>query len=361
LNVFGGPWWLQANLEVTRANLRPALELMADVLRNPSFDSEEFRQLVDETLVDLEQSKTDPGDRSFVRLNRHLYPYPPVDPRATHTPEERIEMIRAVDIAQMKEFFATFYGGSFGELAVVGDFEASEVEPLLGTLFGDWKTTTKHERIVSEYQDRPAIVERIQIPDKESAMMGAGLRVAINQDDPDYPAMVLGGYMLGGGFLNSRLATRIRQEEGLSYSVGARFGAPPVGNDARLNAFAAYAPQNDGRLVEAFQDEMRKAAEVPFTTQEVEEAKSGWLQRQQVSRSNDSELAGDLTNQAYNDRTMEWQAKLEASIRELTPEQIFMVMQKHIIPTKVSVVRAGDFEKAAAETPAESSSSSLVD
>lgn len=361
LNIFGGSMWLQANLEVTRANLRPALELMADVLRNPSFDSEEFRQLVDETLVDLEQSKTEPGDRAFVRLNRHLYPYPIEDPRATLTAEEQIELVRAVDIAQMKEFFATFYGGSFGELAVVGDFEATEVAPLLGTLFGDWKTTTKHERIVSGYQDRPAIVERIQIPDKESASMGAGLRVAINQDDPDYPAMVLGGYMLGGGFLNSRLATRIRQEEGLSYSVGARFGAPPVGNDARLNAFAAYAPQNDARLVEAFQDEMQKAVKVPFTAQEVEEAKSGWLQRQQMSRSNDSELAGDLTNQAYNDRTMEWQSKLETSIRALTPEQIFMVMQKHIIPTKVSVVRAGDFEKAAAETPAESSSSSLVD
>src|SRR5690606_22060275 len=160
-----------------------------------------------------------------------------------------IERIRAVDIAQVKEFFTTFYGASFGEVAVVGDFDPAQIESQLGSLFGDWNTPTPHERIVTDYQDRPALVERIQIPDKESAMMTAGLRVEMNQDHPDYPAMVLGSYMLGGGFLNSRLATRIRQQEGLSYSVGARFSAPPVGSDARLNAYAAYAPQNDARLL----------------------------------------------------------------------------------------------------------------
>ena len=190
--------------------------------------------------------------------------------------------------------------------------------------------------------------------------MGAGLRIALNQDDPEYPPMVLASYMLGGGFLNSRLATRIRQEEGLSYSVGARFSAPAEGNSARLNAFAMYAPQNDARLVEAFQDEMRQAVDVPFTAQEVAEAKSGWLQRQQVSRSNDSELARDLTDQAYNDRTMEWQSKLEAQIMALTPEQITAVLQKHIVPAEVSIIRAGDFEKAADPQPG-TSSSSLVE
>ena len=106
-------------------------------------------------------------------------------------------------------------------------------------------------------------------------------------------------------------------------------------------------------------NEMKKATKVPFTAQEVEDAKSGWLQRQQVSRANDGELAGDLAQQAYNDRTMEWQANLEARVRDLTPEQVFAVMKKYIVPEKVSVVRAGDFEKPAAE-PAESSSSSLV-
>ena len=40
--------------------------------------------------------------------------------------------------------------------------------------------------------------------------MVAGVNIPLRDDDPDYPALVLGNYMLGGGFLNSRLAVRIR-------------------------------------------------------------------------------------------------------------------------------------------------------
>src|SRR5690606_21724886 len=161
LRVYGGSSWLQASLETTRQNLGPAIEVMADVLRNPAFDVDEYRQLVEERLVGLEQSKTEPRNRSMVRLNRHLYPYPADDPRATLTAEEEIERIRAVDIAQVKEFFTTFYGASFGEVAVVGDFDPAQIESQLGSLFGDWNTPTPHERIVTDYQDRPALVERI--------------------------------------------------------------------------------------------------------------------------------------------------------------------------------------------------------
>jgi predicted Zn-dependent peptidase len=42
----------------------------------------------------------------------------------------------------------------------------------------------------------------------------------LRDDDPDYAALVMGNYIIGGGFLNSRLATRIRQKEGISYGVG---------------------------------------------------------------------------------------------------------------------------------------------
>ncbi|MCA9727967.1 MAG: pitrilysin family protein [Candidatus Eisenbacteria bacterium] len=362
LRVRGGGSEASANLEVTRPNLTAALDLVADILRHPAFDAEEFRQLKEERLVDLEQSKTEPGAIAFTGLNRHLSPYPADDPRATLTPDEEITRVKAVEPAALSEFFQKFYGASQGQIAIAGDFDPAEVKAQLEKLFGDWNSAAPFERIVTDYDHRASLIDKIQVPDKESASMAAGLRIQLNQDDADYPAMVLGSYMLGGGFLNSRLATRIRQQEGLSYAVGARFFAPAVGNNARLTAFAMYAPQNDARLVEAFQDEMRKAVEVPFTADEVKEAKSGWLQRQQVSRSNDSELVRDLTDLSYNDLTIEWQSRLEDKVAGLTPEQIFAAMKKYIVPGDVSIVRAGDFEKAAAaEGSSGTSSSSVVD
>ena len=64
--------------------------------------------------------------------------------------------------------------------------------------------------------------------------------------------------MLGGGFLNSRLAVRIRQKEGISYGVGSNFGASALDESGTFNAFAIYAPQNVAKLEMAFKEEIQK-------------------------------------------------------------------------------------------------------
>src|SRR5262249_61952820 len=83
----------------------------------------------------------------------------------------------------------------------------------------------------------------IETPDKANAVLVAGLNLSIRDDDPDYPALTLGNYMLGGG-INSRLFRRIRQKEGLSYGVGSQFNASSRDKSGSFMGFAIYAPQN---------------------------------------------------------------------------------------------------------------------
>lgn len=358
--VFGGATGAFAHVEVTRANLPAALELVTDVLRNPVVDASEFAQMKQETLVGLEEEKTDPFAQAFTRMSRHLQPYDPADVRYAPTPEEAIDAVNAVTEADLKAFHQRFYGADNGQLALVGDFDPAEVKPALEKLLGDWKSSTPYERIVNTYENRPKIVEQIQIPDKESAVLTAGIRVQLNDDHPDYPAFALGNFMVGGGFLNSRLATRIRQQEGISYSVGSRLSVPSRGDDARFGAMAMYAPQNDARLMEAVADEMQKAVSVPFTAQEVAEAKSGWLQQRQMSRSNDGELSGDLTRLLNEGRNLTWTATLEERVSMVSPEEVSAVLKRHIVPGNISIVRAGDFTKSGAQTPGAAGSSSVV-
>ena len=80
---------------------------------------------------------------------------------------------------------------------------------------------------------RSALHTSIEAPDKANAFFIAGLNLKLRDDDPDYPALVLGNYMLGGGFLNSRLAVRIRQKEGLWYGVGSQFQASALDQSGR--------------------------------------------------------------------------------------------------------------------------------
>src|SRR5207253_5309029 len=125
--------------------------------------------------------------------------------------------------AEARGFYADFYGagtgtggGQGGQLAIVGDFDAREITTLATELFGPWKSAQPFVRIPQPFVDVDSVEQAIETPDKANAVFVAGQNLKIQHTDPDYPALLLWNYMIGGGFLNSRLATRIRQKEGIS-------------------------------------------------------------------------------------------------------------------------------------------------
>ncbi len=346
LNVFGGSAQVTATMETTRPNLEAALRLLAEVLRQPSFPEAELAQYKQELLAQLEDSKTDPQQKARTLLERHLNPWPPEDPRYTATPEEDIASTQAVRLDEVRAFYRDFYGASAAQLALVGDFDSAQVAAQIDKLLGDWKSALPFTRLSMPYRERPAIAERVETPDKEMAAFLAGQPLQLQDTDPDYPALVLANFMAGGGFLNSRLATRLRQKDGLSYGAGSFFNASPFEKSARFGAFAIYAPQNREKLLAAFRDEIDKMLAAGFSAEEIAQAKSGWLQRQQVSRGTDRELARTLTQREYLARTLEWDAQLEARVQALGGEEILAALKRHLDPAKISSVQAGDFAKA---------------
>jgi zinc protease len=188
--------------------------------------------------------------------------------------------------------------------------------------------------------------QSFQTPDKANAVFFASFPIQISDDHPDYPALVLGNYILGGGFLNSRLASRIRGKEGLSYGVGANFSAAPKQDNAMFMGNAILNPANIQKVEKAFQEELEKAFKDGFTLDEVNSAKKGWLQSRQVMRTEDSMLTGTLNNNAAYDRTMLYTREVESKVDALTPEKVNEVFKKYMDPSKLSIFKAGDFEKA---------------
>jgi zinc protease len=186
--------------------------------------------------------------------------------------------------------------------------------------------------------------QKIATPDKANATYVAGLLLPLRDDAPDYPAVLLGNYIFGGGSLSSRLATRVRQQEGLSYSVGSSLSVSSQDQRASLNISAIVNPQNIAKLENCVQDELARLLRNGVTADELDKARQGYLQARKVGRSSDSALAGTLSGLRHLDRTMAWEADLEKKIAALTPDQVNAALRKHIDPKKLVVVAAGDFE-----------------
>lgn len=341
-----------ASVDVTRENLAATLEVVADVLRNPAFDPAEFSQLVEEQLAGVEESRNEPFPNVMQVLARHMNPRPATDVRYQPTFDEQLERIRAVELSELRSFHQRFYGASSAELAVVGDFDVDEIRALASQLFGDWISPTPFERLADMHRDVEPLRERIELADKESSAMSASLGLPIRDDHRDHPALSLASTIMGGGFLSSRLATRLRQNEGLCYGVGAWYQADRWYESANFGAYAMYAPQNDTQLMDSLLDELERAAEKGFAVEEVDAAREGWLKRRRGARGEVGQLAELLATLEHQDRTLTWTADSEERVRGLDAEAVSAAFRRWVLPSRICVVRAGTFEGAGvAERP----------
>ena len=150
--------------------------------------------------------------------------------------DEQIERTTKVSIDQVRALYHEYLGADHGELVIIGDFEPSEVLPILGKTFEGWKAEKPYapDRTTSS---RTSAGERNhrQTPDKANAIYLAGLQLPLKDSDPDYPALLTGNYVLGGGALSSRIADRLRQKDGLSYAATSVFAADPLDPHADID------------------------------------------------------------------------------------------------------------------------------
>ncbi|MGH9665989.1 MAG: M16 family metallopeptidase, partial [Bryobacteraceae bacterium] len=335
------------SIETIHDSLPAVLDLAGEVLKEAALPESEFEQVRKQRLISLEAGKAEPQMRAINMLNRTLYPFPAGDVRGTPTIDEEIAAVKTARLEDSKQFYQHFYGASNAELAVVGDFDAGVVKRTAGELFGSWKSPAPFTRVKTGFQKIDVVNESIETPDKANAWWFAGTRLNMSDENPDYAAVLFGNYMLGGGFLNSRLANRIRVKDGLSYGIGSMFAAKPDESDARLLVYAIAAPQNVAKVEAAFKEEVTRALKEGFTKTEVDGDRGGWLQSQQVGRADDRALCGILSTHAFNDRTLAFDAGLEEKVKSLTPEQINQAFQRHIDVSQISIIKAGDFTKKA--------------
>lgn len=343
--IFGQSASAIVMVETTRENFLPTLDLVAQELRSPRFDAAEFDKLKRERLAGIEQNKSEPMFIASTLLQRKLNPVDRNHPTYVATPDEQIADITAASLDSTRAFHTRFYGASYGDVAVVGDFDAGAVKAAVARLFGDWKNPQPYVRIARRYVALDSSTEKVETPDKANAAFFAGQNLKLSDDEPDYAAMSLANFMLGGGFLNSRLAVRIRQKEGISYGVGSGFGVQTLDSLGTFNAYAIYAPQNVNRLVAAYLEEIQKVRKEGFTAQEIESAKPGFLQQRIQSRANDDELMMTLVNRRFTGRTLGYDEKFEQQVQALTPAQVNAAVQKYLDPAHMVMIKAGDFAK----------------
>ncbi len=332
------------SVEVRGANLIPALRLAAEALREPSFPPSEFDELKRAALTHTEAQLSDPGANAEIRLSRHLEVYPPGHRNYTPTIPERLTWIRKTTLKDAQRCYHDLLGATAADFAAVGEFDADEVARAVDELFGGWKSPHPFTRVPSRYFDRPALEDALVTPDKANAVLRGGQNIRMRDDHPDFPALLLANYVLGGTS-SSRIWARVREKEGLSYSTSTSFSASPFDDASSFRVSAIFAPQNRERVEKAVREELERALQGGFTAAEIEAGKRAILESRRLARTQDRALTGRIGSYLFVKRTFAWDIELESKLAALEPDEVNAALRKYIDPAKLSLVMAGDFKK----------------
>jgi zinc protease len=333
-------------IQARRDTLPAVLRLLHQVLREPALPPDQFEILKRNRLALLEQQRSDPIALASRFVQRQLSPFPKGDVRYVPTIDEEIAEVRETTYDQVRKLYEQYLGAQAGEVVLVGDFDAAECLDILKEALADWKAPQPYQRIeravaTSASGRREVIVT----PDKANAVYFSALPLALRDDDPEYPALLMANYVLGGGSLSSRLGDRVRQREGLSYTVASTLAVDSHDPVGMLMVFAICNPENMPKVEKAIAEEIELLLRQGVRPEELEAAKKGYLEQQRISRANDTILTGLLSNGLYTGRTLLHQKDLEAKIAGLTVEQVNSAIRNHIDPQKFVTAEAGDFKK----------------
>ena len=211
-----------ANVSVMSSKTAQAMEILADVIRHPTFKSEEVERLRQQYLDNVTLALGDPGSLARMVAARVVFGDSPYGHPISGT-SESLTRITAADIAKMH---GRYYRPDNAILVIGGDINAKDGFALATKYFGDWqKPTTPLPSISAAMENANLKTGRIVVIDKPDAGQAAVYlaRTGINRKDPDFFRGIVSNSVLSG--YSGRLNQEIRIKRGLSYGAASTLDA----------------------------------------------------------------------------------------------------------------------------------------
>lgn len=327
-----------------KQNFAETMELLTEVLRHPTFPSDEFELLKTQKQSEIESARTDPNYLAQVALSRKLAPVSATSIQYVPTTDESLARLEASQVSDVRALYKGFLSGANGEVTLVGAFEKELALKQLNALATGWKSSEAFSRVAKPYLPVEPEVISIETPDKENAVFMAATNLEIRSDDPDWEALYIANDILGGGSLASKLGERVREKEGLSYGVGSQFMAKAIDRSAVFMTYAITNPSNRDKLIKTIDEVFDDFIKNGVSQEEIESARTSYLKQLDETLSNDLQLLSTLHQYQEANRDESFLARRQSNVKALTKASVDAVLKKLLNQKKLVIVTAGDFE-----------------
>jgi zinc protease len=314
------------------------LELMSDVLLNPSYPEEEIEKTKKQSIAGLASSKTNAefiANRVGQKLRNQQHPYGELETERT---------IEAITRDHLVQYYNTYYKPNVSYLVIVGDISLKQAKKDAEKYFGSWERGDVPKQ---EYQfPNKNVGTRVALVHKDNAVqsyINITYPVNLKIGDKDAISASIANNILGSGTFSSRLLTNLREDKGYTYGAYSRLSKNPlVGN---FSAFAQVGTEVTDDAVNQFIIEMNRMKNEIVDEETLSLFKTILTGGFARSLEDPQTIARFAFNSIkYNLPEDYYQTYLE-KIDGVTKEQIMAVAKKYIDINQAIIVVVGDKNK----------------
>ena len=330
-----------ASIQCPADEAKKSVRLLHEVVLEPAFDPREVRRVQGEIQAEIEADDADPSSVARHRFRTVVYGDHPLA-RPHYASSADTAGLRGADVTR---FHRRWYVPGGTVVAAAGPWEPEETLDLLSKTFRSFRGETPEH---PKFPDPPMPAGRSDehLPmDREQVHVLLG-HVGIRRTDPDYVPLIVMDHVLGTGpGFTSRIGKKLRDEQGLCYSVHASI---THGAGLEPGLFAAYigtSPEHRKRAVDGLLAEIRGVREQPPTAEELQDVQDYLTGSWVFGLERNSNLVGYLIRCRRFGLGYDFIERYPAMVRAVTCEDVQRVARAHLDPKRVVIVSAGATRK----------------
>ncbi len=338
LTTSGGEDYITVTLSVLKKDVDLGFDLLSDIVLNPAFRDDEIQRRKAIIKSSIRQQKEEPGvvaSKAFRKAVFGEHPYG----RPVEGTEESLDAITRGDIIG---FYKEYYAPNNSIMSVVGDITRKDLQSLLDKHFNAWARKGAAEKPLPKPQ--PATAPRVIKIDKDLTQTNIILgHLGITRGNPDYYAVTVMNYILGGGGFASRLMDDIRDNKGLSYDVHSFFSANKYGGSFQAGL---QTKNRTARVaVEEILKEMERIRTEPVTDKELSDAKSYLTGSFPLRIDSTKKIANFLIPVEFYELGLDYIDRYKMLIESVTKEDVLRVAKKYLDTTGYVLVMVGNMKE----------------
>jgi len=328
---------LSVSLSVLHKDLDVGLDLLADILRNPTFTPADLARKKQEVIAGIRRDQEDPGTVSYQAWRALVYGNHPFG-----RPVEGTEAsVSAITREELVRFHADFVRPDQAILAVVGGLGLEELKGRLASRFDGWEPGG---RTLAAPPAPPPLATR-SVRTIQKAVTQANINLghpAIPRSHPDFYAVQVMNHLLGGGF-SSLLFTAIREERGLAYDVGSHVSAGKIAGDFNLSLQTKNEAAQEA--IELALAQIRRMREQPVSAEALADAKAYLTGSFPLRLDTSRKVVGMLASIEYHGLGLDYVTAYPRHLEAVTAADVLRVARAHLDPDRYALAVVADLTK----------------